>query len=241
MRYIFIFMLISIWQNPIDLKEGLVAHYSFDDCKAIDELGTSPGYLFGNVSCWCGVDGQGLLFDGISGSVSFEGKVNKYFSTSDFTVSYYFKSESFAALPQTLLSKREACDQQNMLDFWLSQTLGEVEAFVYETENRFYPELIAQDVVPGWHHIALVREGVFAYLYLDGALRAKAARCRGVDLSNQAPLGISNSPCIQAGKAIPFKGVIDELYVFSRALTEDEVEALYLLHPITNAKQDCDF
>ena len=47
------------------------------------------------------------------------------------------------------------------------------------------------------------------------------------------------SPCIFEGKATPFKGVVDELKVFSRALSEREVASLYALHPVENAEQDC--
>ena len=48
-------------QSP-DLSYGQVAYYSFDECDARDDSGNScDGKLFGNPSCWCGIDNNGLL------------------------------------------------------------------------------------------------------------------------------------------------------------------------------------
>ena len=58
---------------PSALEEGLVAYYSFNDCDARDESGyNSHGRMFGNMSCWCGIEGSGLLFDGVDDFVEFE-------------------------------------------------------------------------------------------------------------------------------------------------------------------------
>lgn len=49
-----------------DLKTGLVAHYSFDDCTAKDVSGKGhDGVLNGNISCVDGIVNKGLLFDGV--------------------------------------------------------------------------------------------------------------------------------------------------------------------------------
>jgi hypothetical protein len=60
-----------------------------------------------------------------------------------------------------------------------------------------------------------------------------------VDISNTAPLSFANSPCVETGRARRFRGVLDELRVFDRALTNEEVQNLYQRHPIENAQMDC--
>ena len=80
-----------------------------------------------------------------------------------------------------------------------------------------------------WYHVAAVYDGSSMKLYLNG------------DLSNSmtttiAPLGITTDPVIigNVGTDIssfnhnrPFKGLIDEVEIFSRALSQEEIQAIY--------------
>jgi hypothetical protein len=225
---------------PFTLDGGLVAYYSFNYCDARDESGNgSHGQLFGRVNCWCGIENDGLLLDGINDYIEFPGIVNRYFSTSDFTVSFYVKPERHMVFRQSLLSKREDCDQYNMFDLMLNLNSREVEAEVHETPQKYYGGLDAALDQTGWIHFALVREGARAFTYINGELRRESFRCSGVDISNQAVLSFSNSPCVQSNSARRFRGVLDELRVYSRALSSQEIRLLYSMYPIENAQMDC--
>ncbi len=226
--------------NWIDLDQGLVAYYSFNDCDARDESGfESHGTLYGGVDCWCGIEDEGLLFDGIDDYVQFEGIVNRYFTTSDFTVSFYFKSNQYTVLKQSLLSKRANCEDYNTLDFRLDQNLKQVETEVRETPLKDYGDISPDTGGEGWKHLVLVRKGTRAYTYINGIPQQEGFRCNGIDLSNDALLSFSDSPCIKDGRIVRFKGVLDELKVYDRALSDEEVFELYLLNPIEKAVQDC--
>ena len=222
------------------LTEGLIAYYSFNFCDARDESGNgSDGVLFGNVGCWCGIEDDGLLLDGTHSYIEFPGKVNRYFNTSDFTVSFYFKAEQYLVFRQSLLSKREGCDEFNMFDLLLDLNSMEVAVAVHETPKKYYPGLSPGLDTAGWIHFALVREGTRAYSYINGELHRQSFRCSGVDISNNAVLSFSNSPCVQSGQARRFKGVLDELRVYSRALSPEEVRKLYRERPVESAVMDC--
>lgn len=222
------------------LEEGLVAYYSFNACDARDESGNgSDGTLIGGVGCWCGIEDDGLLLDGSRSYIEFPGKVNRYFSTSDFTVSFYFKAEQYLVFQQSLLSKREDCDEFNMMDLMLDLNSREVNAAVHETPEKYYAGLSTALDTTMWIHFALVREGTRAYTFINGELHRESFRCSGVDISNAAVLSFSNSPCIQNGRARRFKGVLDQLRVYSRALSPEEVRRLYREYPVENAVMDC--
>jgi len=222
------------------LQNGLVAYYSFNDCDARDETGNgSDGALYGDVGCWCGVEDDGLLLDGIDDYIEFAGPVNRYFNTSDFTISFYFRPEQYLVFRQSLLSKREGCEQYNMLDLLLDMSSQEVVTEVYENPTKFYPGLTPTLDTTQWVHFALAREGTFAYTYVNGRLARRALRCSGVDISNSALFSFGNSPCVRAGNARRFKGVLDELRVYNRALTEDEIWELYRQYPVEEAQIDC--
>ena len=232
----------SITMNPseIDIDRGLVAYYSFNECDARDESGNeSHGTLYGGMGCWCGIEDEGLLFDGEDDYVEFNGIVNRYFSTSDFTVSFYYKSNQYSVLKQCLLTKRTDCENYNTLDFRLDQNLKRVEMDVNETPEKNYGNISPDTGGEGWKQVVLTRKGTRAYTYINGIPMKEGFRCSGIDLSNEAILSFSNSPCLQYGRIVRFKGVLDELKVYDRALSDEEVLQLYLLNPIEKATQDC--
>jgi len=235
-----------IWLSPVNnpignnLEKGLVAYYSFNDCDAHDESENgSDGKLFGNIGCWCGIEDDGLVFDGNHDYIEFHGIVNRYFTTSDFTISFYFKSSQYTVLKQSLLSKRENCEEFNALDFRLDQNFKIIKTDVNETPYKDYGDISPETGGGGWKHFAIVRKGTIAYTYINGVLIREGHRCSGVDVSNNAVLSFSNSPCILEGRATRFKGILDELRVYDRALTELEISNLYFLHPVEKAEQDC--
>jgi hypothetical protein len=235
-------LLLFFSKNPADrsLDEDLIAYYSFNNCDARDDSGKgSHGVLYGSIDCWCGVEDDGLLLDGARDYIEFPGIVNRYFSTSDFTVSFYFKPEKYSTFPQSLLSKREKCEFFHMLDILLDLNGEELLTSVLETPRRYYPGLSPAISSTGWQHFALVREGQRAATYINGQLQQESYLCSGIDISNDAVLSFSNSPCIAKGEARRFKGVIDELRVYDRALTPEEIWRLYSLYPIENAQMDC--
>jgi|APTNR8051073442_1049403.scaffolds.fasta_scaffold00404_27 hypothetical protein len=221
-------------------EEGLVAHFSFNQCDARDVLGSASfGEFRGPVRCWCGIDGDGLLLDGETAHVIFEGPVNRYFNTSDFTISFYFKPEARSAFPLSILSKRARCDEYQMLDLMLDFNRPELTTYFHESPNKYFLGLSPEVKPAGWQHFALVREGLYAYAYINGERVRESFRCSGVDIGNEAPLSIANSPCVQTGRARRFRGLFDELRVYDRALGPEEVKALYERYPIENPMMDC--
>lgn len=221
-------------------EEAQIAYFSFNSCDARDDSGQgSFGILEGNVRCWCGVEDEGLLFDGETAYLTFQGLVNNYFSTSDFTISFYFKPEMRSAFPISLLSKRGDCGEDFLLDILLDYSRQEITTLVQQSEHRYYGNLSPEPREGGWQHFALVREGTRARTYVNGIPQRESFRCSGVDISNEAPLAFGNSPCVQTGRARRFRGVLDELRVFDRALTDEEILDLYRRHPIENAQMDC--
>ncbi|MBK8489632.1 MAG: LamG domain-containing protein [Saprospirales bacterium] len=233
-------LLVFVAAHPSFQEEGLVAYYSFNQCDARDDSGNgSDGQIFGHTTCHCGIDEYGLLLDGRTTYIEFYGPVNKYFTTSDFSVSFYFRPMQFGPFPQNLLSKRPECDEEFLLDLHFNAEYGVLETEFRAGEYKFYKELSPSTDTTTWMHFALVREGTWAYTYINGTLQKQERRCSGMDITNDAVLSFSHSPCIKSGKTIPFKGVIDELKVFGRALSQEEIAELYALHPVESAEQDC--
>jgi hypothetical protein len=185
------------------------------------------------------VEDEGLQFDGRTGHLVFTGSVNDYFTTSDLTVSFYLKPEARMAFMESLLGKREDCGEEFAFDLFHNFNQQEITTIFRESAFKSFKEL-SPALPPGkWFHVALVRQGGYARTYINGQLVRESRRCSGVDIGNTAPLSFSNSPCIQAGRVRRFKGVLDELRIYDRALLNDEIEQLYLLYPVDNVQMDC--
>ena len=241
----FIPFLLNISSNaeykPSSIEDGLIAYYTFNNCDARDDSGNgSHGKLMGGIGCWCGIEEDGLLFDGGDDHILFDGPINDNFNTTDFTLSFFFRPTGQSTLyAQSLFSKREFCDDYNMLDILLSRTAKTIETEVHETPRKDYPEISPEYLEKGWKHFALVRQGIYAITYINGIPQKSGRRCSGVDITNTSPFSISNSPCLGKGGVKRFKGVLDELRVYDRALTEEEIRLIYSQTPVENADQDC--
>lgn len=231
-----------IWQTSVaqTLDEGLVAHYTFNQCSADDRIENgSDGLIFGNPGCHCGVDGNALFLDGLDDYIEFPGIVNRCFNTIDFTVSFYIKPGKHSVFRQSLLSKRETCEEINMLDLQLDVNIREIKTDLYETPEKYFKDISPRLPSNDWIHFALVRRGIRAYTYINGVLQMEGRRCSGVDIGNEAVLSFSNSVCLASGRTVRFKGGLDELRVYDRALSNEEVAKLYARHPVELAEVDC--
>lgn len=78
-----------------------------------------------------------------------------------------------------------------------------------------------------WHHICGIHDGSYNYLYIDGSLDKSVDATNGLynaSLSTSIGCGLVNGTC-QANDY--FNGLIDDVMIYTRALTSDEVTALY--------------
>jgi autotransporter-associated beta strand protein len=76
-----------------------------------------------------------------------------------------------------------------------------------------------------WHHIALVDNAGTETIYVDGNVDAVTSTMSNPLASNANQLWIGGSPDTDAG-AVKLNGLIDEVYMFDRALNRTEVQAL---------------
>lgn len=236
----FLFLSLTSNDGNKSLSDGLVAHYDFNNCHPDDLTnGGSDGEIFGSPSCVCGVEGNGFFFDGINDYMEFPGPVNRCFNTTDFTISFYFKPGKYSVFPQSMISKRQWCQDTVMLDIQMEATHKKIKTDIYESSYKFFKNISPDLPKTDWVHFALVRSGQWAYTYVNGEFRREVRKCSGVDIGNDALLSFANSPCANGGRMVRFKGGLDELRVYNRALDEEEIAKLYALHPVENAEADC--
>ncbi|MFN2184456.1 MAG: LamG-like jellyroll fold domain-containing protein [Anaerolineae bacterium] len=73
-----------------------------------------------------------------------------------------------------------------------------------------------------FHHVTFIKQGENLYLYIDGVLEGSAADTTTGDTTNQSPLYIGQ----RGYTGNNFKGTVDDLRIYARALSAEEVQAL---------------
>ena len=172
MKYILsILVLFFVVGVSAQTDEDLKAHYSFDDCTAMELTLNGPnGTIIGSPNCVCGATGMAFDLNGTTDHILFIGILNDYLRKDNFTLSFFF-SPSNTVGTQTIFSKKEACDDVNA--FAVRFTPQSQKLTVELSENSSKKSILETNIDQGkcWQHVTIVRSAGDSYLYLNGTLR----------------------------------------------------------------------
>ena len=205
---------------------GLIAHYAFEETEpgaVFDTVGSHNGTIASATLGEAGVLGNGIRFQKNEDHVVIDRSIGD-----DFTISFFFKS-----------SHRGPGNDRDPRWF---QGAGLVDGEISGIVNDFGVSMIGNGIVaagvgnpekfisspPGfndgkWHHVAFVRSmktGDFA-LYVDG-IETDSGKGNTRTLGDPPRLTIGR---MQPNNG-PFKGSIDEVRLYDRVLTPDEIFAM---------------
>jgi len=199
----------------MSIIDGLVAHYTFDpryvtSTTVADTSGNGyTGTISGNPTPTIGKIGQGFSFDG-NGDYVNVGDVD----TNNVTWSFWIKPDLSAIT--VLLFKSQS--------YYLQlKTEGEIRLRPYGTSPAalFTGLGMTQDE---WSYVTLTWDGTSLKTYQDGAL-VNTQSLTGSFIQNNDQLYIGYSSGDIAGT--PFKGSLDDVRIYSRALSQSEITRLY--------------
>lgn len=200
-----------------DLKKGLVSYFNFDD-NLIDQQGyAGDGVPTGNPAFIDGKKGKALDLNGIDQWVEFQASPTQ----SPSNISYAFwlnakpqNSDGYERLIVYFIdinnsTAHVSLDQNSVLSSGLGLQAGWAETGIASNT---------------WTHVAVTFDGNANKLYINGVL---------VD-TNQAEAEISSYFTnliigYNTDSNKYFKGSVDELYLYNRALSQAEVKQLYNL------------
>ncbi|MEM8524909.1 MAG: LamG-like jellyroll fold domain-containing protein [Bacteroidota bacterium] len=221
-RLIFFFCLLTFGLSA-QTNEGLQTYLSFDDC----DTGVD-GIAEGNPGCECGVLGNSLRLDGKDDHVRFRGEINNLIGSPDFTISFYIKPTSFTGV-HNIISKSTACvptEEDKVFVIRYNTNNRSVSALLNDGKNIAQVEAkISPDVC--WQHVALVRDDTELLLFINGILAAQGRSSLRVKFDNSTPLNIANGKCVNLTD-VRYEGLLDELRIYDRALSKQEVRELYI-------------
>jgi len=214
----------SLTAQNVDLKRGLVAYYPFNG-NANDESGNSNnGKVTGAVltSDRNGKLNSAYYFDGLSfidcGSSSFN------FGNSDFSICLWVNSSTLST-SQSLVSKEKSGSQEQQ--FRLIYIKNSIY-FCMNGSGFWNGDYTLQKSInsQAWSFICIVKSGNEYSLHIDGArVRSISASVSYFANNNNLLIGARYGNSTQYSDY--FKGMIDEVRMYNRTLSELEIQALY--------------
>lgn len=196
------------------------------DGNANDISGGFNGTLLNGVSFDNGKSGQCFNFGGNNSHVNFGSSIGN-FGTGDFTISHWVKTT--ATTPQAFFEKRPACNMDFGTSWWGIRGPAIFGIEVAGPRNEFFTGLQTKKTLNdgAWHHLAWTRRGTSLSVYVDSVLDNVATTPGIANINNSTDTKLGVSSCDGVDGTGPFNGSADEIKIFDRALSGDEVQAMY--------------
>ncbi len=198
--------------------EGLVAHWKFDDgsgaTTAIDSVGTNNGTLNDNATWTAGQIGGALSLDGSGDYVSLSAIAP--LAADSVTAEAWIRVAGLTGVWNPILTQHNPSNHGYYL-------------YVYDDKPAFYliagerialarsPDVINTDE---WYHIAGTNDGSHLRIYVDGRLKAGAPSLGLTGVNHNAYIGCDYT------SAACYSGLIDDVRIYNRALSEYEFEGV---------------
>ncbi len=221
-RQVFALLVASLALVPAsaDAQSGPVAAYGFEDAAGTvvgdSSIYGSTGTIEGGATRAAGRFGSAVTFDGVNDRVRV-GDAGSINLASGMTLEAWVNPSATNGW-RTVLMKERVMD----LSYGLYGS-GEARPAIFTATDGETGSAKAVDALPlnTWTHLAATYDGTTLRMYVDGAL---------IDATNlsSGPLIPGNGPLSIGGNTIYgewFKGLIDEVRVYDRALSASQIQA----------------
>ena len=213
--------------DPIDPPSGMVSWWPGDG-NASDIMDGNHGILTGDFAQ--GMVGQGFNLDGTGDFVLVPDNPNLNI-TGDVTVDLWAKRTVFGQ-SGFLVSKGagafEGVDAPSAFSLFFSS--GDQLRGLFERDDGSNVFLFGPAVTDSdFHHFAYLRVGQEHALFMDGVVVASAIFTGDAGDTSGLPavIGALRSDAIPSGFLAHFGGIIDEVEIFNRALSEAEIRSMF--------------
>lgn len=231
--FILLFGATAFAQIPTD---NLLCHLKFAN-NLNDETATANSAIIGNTSAIgyttdrFGNPNHALSIDNaLDGHVDL-GDLNLV--DPDYTISLWMNFSSFTGSQRKVISKRAACTGGSLFDVTLNSGPNTLVLESYAQGSAVANLSDGTALSPDtWIHIVFVVDQVNeeTRYYINGFLQTTINWTTGLldgTMDNSAGIAIGYSPCVNGTSIQRFHGSFDDLRIYTRSLTDEEVTALY--------------
>ena len=217
------------------IGKSLVAHWTFDEGKGStikDSASGIEGKIEGKVSWIEGKHGTALNFDKNGSGIVKVADDPKLNFGDDFSVVFWAKTTQVRAKNADWwmggwIINKDLGGQEDVNDWDIANVNGHLVFVTGNPENDKDDLLVSTDPIDDgkWHHYALsrVKTSGLNTLYVDGVKNISEEKGPGFHVSNQTAMTIGGHP---NGAAHAFAGALDDMAIFTRVITEDEINTI---------------
>ena len=233
-----------------DVSSGLVGYWPLDegaDSITVDASGNNDdGKIHGAAAWVSGMFGKALSFNGLDDYVDCGNNTILEFGVGDFTISAWVKTNQFE--DRTIFGK--GGDDAGGRRYHLvidKALLGDANGtiwFILDDDGdepsgvgKYDPGGTTEVADDKWHHIVAFRDSLTLRLYVDGAEDEGMMNHPDITLPQNYAISntqynayigclMSNDPS-KGGLNKFFSGIIDDVAIWNRTLTTEEIEYLY--------------
>ena len=224
--------------NPLEsqvVRDGLVSYWTFDDADVDgntvkDAIGGNDGTIIGAPKQGTGKFGQAFKFSGEPDAIDIGAPANgslDFGDDKDFSMIAWIKVDKPPELDgnqSTIVSKGDGGGNARIL--WKINTTKVSVTISHIGGGPTSHFLGVKDVTDGkWHHVLFVADrSKGTRLYIDGKFDAEGEKSDEIDITTESRMYIGASVRIGETTRRYFEGLIDEVGIYDKALTEDEIE-----------------
>ena len=217
-------------RSPGPSSDDLIAHYSMDsqtitnttleDVSSNNFDGTNIHAQFFSKS----IKGDGSMFYNGKNAYTDLGHID--IPGESLTITAWIYVYGFNVHDARIISKASGTDEQD--HYWMLST---IEKNGYKLRFRLKTGGITSTLIASegnletnqWIHVAAVYDGIEMKLYKDGNLLARTSKTGSIDTNHTISTWIGNNPTADR----PFNGLIDELKIYNKSLTQEEIATFY--------------
>ena len=222
--------------NPFNLSKGLVSYWHFDESswngtagEVKDVMGNNNGTAANNANVSSGVHGSAASFDGDSQYVSIgnDSSLNPSLITLSAWVNVntdggnykgiVTKWNSSSTIKTSYMLRLGYC-YSNELMFYINNGSSTYGTYACSQSNNL--------AANKWYHVAGVFNGTDLKLYINGTL-VYFYTTRVVGSINASIANVYIGQYDDSQNRYRFPGSIDEVMIYNRSLTDDEIKSLY--------------
>lgn len=204
------------------IDDGLVAHYLFNG-NANDTSGTNNGIIFGNATFTNGINGLALMLSEEGDYVEIPSNTNISLNTVFGTISVWFKAGRQIHSQAAILDRTRISDYD--LDLLTNSTPGTAQLRFRAYNGSNYQSISGLVPSSQWINAVVLKSGTNISLYTNANLMGTININSVLTKNNPLIVGAGGSPYVSG---FGFIGLIEDLRLYNRALTTDEVQSLYL-------------
>ncbi len=200
---------------------GMVSHWLLDEntgTTAIDFVGGNNATLNGSAA-WAPTEGQvdGAVRLNGPGSYLSVGNESNFDFTNAMTVACWIRPDTFDATWQAFVCKGDYS--------WRLHRAGDTNFLNFACNGLSQLDVTGTTNINDgqWHHVVGVYDGANLYIYVDGNLDGSIASTGLIDNTGD-PVQIGSNASMSGRE---FKGLMDDVCIYNRALTAEEIGALY--------------